>query len=75
VRVKLEQPGSGRIVAVAAERADSWRARGYRDVSETPAAADISDMTKAELLDEAARREVDVASSWTKAEIIEALEG
>jgi hypothetical protein len=72
---ELTQPGSGRVFRVADDRADAWRARGYRDAGSSSAGAGLSDMTKAELIDEAARREVDVAQSWTKAEIIEALEG
>ena len=37
--------------------------------------ADLDGMTKAELIDEAARRDVEVAASWTKAEILDALNG
>lgn len=37
--------------------------------------ADLSTMTKAELLDYAAAHGVTASASWTKAEIIEAIEG
>ena len=37
--------------------------------------ANLEDMTKDELVDEADRRGVEVAKSWTKAEIIDALNG
>lgn len=42
---------------------------------ETRTTSDLADMTKAELLDEADRRGVEVAQSWTKGEILDALNG
>lgn len=71
--IELRQPGSGKTIRVADEHADTWRAAGYRDAGPGSAATAIDDMTKAELLDEAERRGIEVASSWTKAEIIQAI--
>lgn len=40
--VELIQPGSGKLLVVADEHADRWRAAGYRDAPAAPATAQPS---------------------------------
>jgi hypothetical protein len=70
----LIQSGSGRVIRVPDDRADVWRARGYRDVNPNPTETGLSGMTKAQLLEHADANSIEVTRSATKAEIVAAIE-
>lgn len=67
--IGLVGPSGERLSVKDDARASRWEARGYRRES-----AGLDEMTKADLLDLAEQRGVEVSQSWTKAEIVSALE-
>jgi hypothetical protein len=69
--VELTGPNGERLIVSSDEQTAAWAKRGY--VAASSGGSSLEAMTKAELIDEATRRGVDVAASWTKAEIIDAL--
>lgn len=56
-------------------RAEGWAILGVADDEAEPDGPDLSAMTKAELVDVAAARGVEIPASATKADILAALEG